>query len=71
VKLDELKEVLNASDHFLISASNLTGEDKPLTEIEIISLEKLINSTYVNLIIIFYSFLFYHILLIGLENEND
>ncbi len=71
MKLDELKEVLNASDHFLISARNLTGEDKPLTEIEVISLEKLINSTYVNLIIIFYSFLFYHILLIGLENEND
>ena len=48
IKLDELKEVLNASDHFLISARNLTGEDKPFTEVEVTSLEKLINSTYVS-----------------------
>ena len=48
LKLDELKEVLNASDYFLISARNLTGEDKPLTEVEVTSLEKLINSTYVS-----------------------
>ena len=48
LKLDELKEVLNASDHFLISAKNLTGEDKPFTEVEVTSLEKLINSTYVS-----------------------
>lgn len=48
-KLDELKEVLNASTYFLASARNLTGEDKPFTEIEVTALEKLINTTVVSL----------------------
>ena len=44
-RLAELKEVLNVSTHFLANIRNQTGEDKPFTEIEANSLEKLINST--------------------------
>ena len=47
VRLDELKEVLNRSSHFLNDTRNMTGEDLPLTEVEWNSLDKLINSTKV------------------------
>lgn len=43
-RLEELKEVLNKSIDFLESTKNMTGEDKPLTEVEWTTLEKLINS---------------------------
>lgn len=46
-RLDELKEVLNKSVEFLESTRNLTGEDKPLTEVEWNTLEKLITSVKV------------------------
>lgn len=33
---------------FFKGLSNMTGEDKPLTQVEVTTLEKLINSTKVN-----------------------
>lgn len=44
-KLGDLKEVLNVSSHFLETIRNQTGEDKPYTDIEVSTLEKLIIST--------------------------
>lgn len=46
-RLDEMKEVLNKTVEFLNNVKNLTGEDKPLTETEWNTLDKLINSTKV------------------------
>lgn len=46
-RLEELKEVMNKSMEFLESTKNLTGEDKPLTETEWNTLEKLINTVKV------------------------
>lgn len=48
-RLDELKDVINKSVEFLGNVKNLTGEDKPLTEVEWNTLEKLITSVKVNL----------------------
>lgn len=44
-KLDELKETMNKSLEFFNNVQNLTGEDQPLTKVEVTALEKLINST--------------------------
>lgn len=46
-KLDELKETMNKSLEFFNNVQNLTGEDQPLTKVEVTALEKLINSTKV------------------------
>ena len=49
-RLDELKEVLNKSIDFLESTRNLTGaagEDKPITEVEWNTLDKLITTVKV------------------------
>ena len=50
-KLDELKETMNKSVEFFNNIQNLTGEDQPLNQVEVTTLEKLINSTKVNIIL--------------------
>jgi hypothetical protein len=46
-KLDELKETMNKTVDFFNNVQNLTGEDQPLTKVEVTALEKLINTTKV------------------------
>ncbi|CAF0839119.1 unnamed protein product [Didymodactylos carnosus] len=45
VKLKELKETLNLTEHFLKSAKMMIGEDQPFTDVEVKSLEKVIKDT--------------------------
>ncbi len=47
--IETLNSILNYSDHFLVSMLNYTGgDDKPFTEVEYTTLEKLINDTKVS-----------------------
>ncbi len=58
IKLQELKDVLNITEHFLHTTRNLLSkkdnDEKPFTEGEIKYLEKLIKDTYVSYFISFY-----------------
>ena len=54
-RLDDLKDVLNKSVDFLANTRNLTGENLPLTEVEWNTLDKLINSTKVLFLFVFFS----------------
>lgn len=47
-RLDELKEVLNKSMEFAETSKELVGDDKPLTEVEWNTLDKLISTVKVN-----------------------
>jgi hypoxia up-regulated 1 len=46
--LEEMRDVLNKSSHFLKSIHNLTGDDLPITLTERDNLDKLINTTKVS-----------------------
>ncbi len=52
-KIQELKDALNATEHFLLAARTLfikkEDDEKPFTESEINSLEKVIKETHVSL----------------------
>jgi len=45
LKLKELKETLNLTEHFLKSARTMIGEDQPFTDVEVKALEKAIKDT--------------------------
>jgi hypothetical protein len=47
--METLNSIVNYTKFFLTGMKNLTGEDKPFTDVELVTLEKLINTTEVGL----------------------